>query len=313
MPEELDTRIEILSIDEKDNYAKFTMMPLERGYGTTLGNSLRRVLLSTLPGDAITKISIQNVLHEFTSINGVIEDVAEIILNIKGIALKKHSEEPVVLVLEAEGEGVITAGDITEDADIEIINKDHHIATLNTDGKIYMELVVDSGKGYSVADKHKDEDDSIGTISIDASYTPVRKVNFEVENTRVGQDIDYDKLTLEVWTNGTISPQQVTADAAQILINNLDFFLDLPDKVLYKEEEVEEEEDLSKQFEMNIEELDLSLRSFNCLKRAGIDSVGDILDKTETEMSKIKNFGKKSLTEVKNKIEEMGFNFKEEE
>lgn len=312
MPEELETRIEILNIDEEDNYAKFTMMPLERGYGTTLGNSLRRVLLSTLPGDAITKISIQDVLHEFTSIEGVIEDVAEIILNIKGIALKKHSEEPAILILEAEGEGRITAGDIGEDADVEIINKNHHIATLNSNGKIYMELVVDSGKGYSVADKHKDEEDPIGTIPIDASFTPVEKVNFTVENTRVGQEIDYDKLTLEVWTNGTITPQQVTADAAQILINNLSFFLELPEKTVYEEEEIEEVEDLTKQYSMNIEELDLSLRSFNCLKRAGIDNVGDILEKTETEMSKIKNFGNKSLAEVKGKIEEMGFSFKEE-
>ena len=313
MPEELETRIEILNIIEEDNYAKFTMMPLERGYGTTLGNSLRRVLLSTLPGHAITKITIQDVLHEFTSIDGVIEDVSEIILNLKGIALKKHCEEPVVLILEAQGEGDITAGDITEDADVEIINKDHHIASLNRDGKIYMELVVDSGKGYSIAEKHKSEEDPIGTIPIDASFTPVQKVNFVVENTRVGQEIDYDKLSLEVWTNGTITPQQVTANAAQILIDNLGFFLELPEKTLYEEEEVEEEEDLTKQFELNIEELDLSLRSFNCLKRAGINTVGNILDKTETEMSKIKNFGKKSLAEVKGKIESMGFNFKPEE
>lgn len=313
MPEDLETRIEILDIDEQGNYAKFTMMPLDRGYGTTLGNSLRRVLLSTLPGDAITNIKAEDVLHEFTSIDGVIEDVAEIILNLKGIAVKKHSEEPVTLILQAEGEGIVTAGDITEDADVEIINKDHHIATLNENGKLYMELLVENGKGYSIAEKHKNEEAPIGTIAIDASFTPVEKVNFTVENTRVGNETDLDKLTLEVWTNGTSSSQEVTAKAAQILMNYFEYFLDLPEKTLYEEEEVEEEEDLSKQFDMKIEELDLSLRSFNCLKRAGIDTVGDMLEKTETEMSKIKNFGKKSLTEVKTKISEMGFEFKEEE
>lgn len=313
MPEELETRIEILDIDEDENYAKFTMMPLERGYGTTLGNSLRRVLLSTLPGDAITQIKADDVLHEFTSVEGVIEDVAEIILNLKGVALRKHSEEPVTLILEAEGEGEVTAGDIREDADVEIVNKDHHIASLSENGHLYMELTVESGKGYSIAEKHKNPEAPIGTIAIDASFTPVTKVNFNVENTRVGNDTNFDKLSLEVWTNGSISPQEVTAKAANILIDNFKYFLDLPEKSLYKEEKVEEEEDLTKQYAMKIEELDLSLRSFNCLKRANIDTVGDILDRTEEEMSQIKNFGKKSLGEVKDKINDMGFNFKEED
>lgn len=314
MPEELNTKIEILDIVEEDNYAKFAVSPLDRGYGTTLGNSLRRVLLSTFPGAAISKIKIEDVLHEFSTIPGVIEDVSEIILNIKGIALKMHSKGPARLTLDVQGPKDVTAGDISEDADIEIVNKDHHIATLSDTGRIYMELEVVQGKGYSISEQHKDDEDPIGTIPIDASFTPVEKVNFSVENCRVGQVIDYDRLILEVWTNGTMTAQEVTASGAGILIDYLSLFTELPNYSLEEEVEEESEEvDFTKQLAINIEDLDLSLRSFNCLKRAGIHTVKDIVERTESEMSKIKNFGKKSLAEVKGKIEEFGLGFKEEE
>ncbi|MDO5718186.1 MAG: DNA-directed RNA polymerase subunit alpha [Tissierellia bacterium] len=314
MPESLNTKIEILELKEEENYAKFAVSPLDRGYGTTLGNSLRRVLLSTLPGAAISKIMIQDVLHEFSTIPGVIEDVSEIILNIKGIALKMHAKGPVNLTLDIQGPKTVTAGDIMEDADVEIVNKDHHIATLSEEGRIYMELEVVQGKGYSISEQHKSEEDPIGTIPIDASFTPVEKVNFSVENCRVGQVIDYDRLILEVWTNGTMNAQEVTAKGASILIDYLSLFTELPDHPLKEEEEEETEEvDFTKQLNTNIEDLDLSLRSFNCLKRAGIHTVGDIVEKTQAEMSNIKNFGKKSLAEVKGKLEEFGLGFKDEE
>lgn len=313
MPEELNTKIEILDIKEAENTATFSISPLERGYGTTLGNSLRRVLLSTLPGAAISKIMIQGVLHEFSTIPGVIEDVSEIILNLKEIALRKNSSEPVKLIIDREGPMTVTAGDISEDVDIEIINKDHVIATLDKDAKLYMELEVVSGKGYSIADQHKNPEDPIGMIPIDASFTPVQKVNFNVEKCRVGQVIDYDKLILEVKTNGTVSPQEITAKGAEILIDYLSIFTELPNYSMTVDEEEEQEEvDHTKQLNINIEELDLSLRSFNCLKRAGINTVGDIASKSLAEMGKIKNFGKKSLQEVVAKLEEMGLSFKED-
>lgn len=314
MSEDLNSRIEILEQDEEQNYSKFAIYPLDRGFGTTLGNSLRRVLLSTLPGAAISKIMIQDVLHEFSTIPGVIEDVSEMILNIKGIALKLHSEGPVTLHVDVEGPCQLTAGDIMEDADVEIINTDHHIATINEGGRIVMELEVIHGKGYNIAEQNKEETDPIGMIPIDSSFTPVKKVNFTVENYRVGQVIDYDKLNLEVWTNGTISPKEATSMGANILMDYLDLFANQPN---YKKEEEldegQEEIDFTKQLETSIEDLDLSLRSFNCLKRAGIDTVGDIVDKTISEMSKIKNFGRKSLTEVTNKLDELGLSFKSDE
>lgn len=313
MPDELNTKIEVLDIIEEENYAKFAVSPLDRGYGTTLGNSLRRVLLSALPGAAISKIQIQDVLHEFSTIPGVIEDVSEIILNIKGIALKKHSEAPITLTLDVTGPKTVTAADISEDADIEIVNPDHHIATLSEDGKIFIEMVVISGKGYEISEAHKDPEDPIGTIPIDASFTPVEKVNFSVEKTRVGQIIDYDRLIMEVWTNGTMGPQEVTAQGANILINYLNLFIDLPNYSINDSTEAEDEEiDITKQLQTNIEDLDLSLRSFNCLKRADIHTVADIVAKTESEISKIKNFGRKSLAEVKAKIESFGLSLKEE-
>ncbi|MDO5689676.1 MAG: DNA-directed RNA polymerase subunit alpha [Tissierellia bacterium] len=314
MPEELNTRIEILDIVEEDNYAKFAMYPLDRGYGTTLGNSLRRVLLSTLPGAAISKINIMGTYHEFSTIPGALEDISEIILNLKGIALKKYSQEPATLTLEIDGPKVVTAGDIFEDAAVEIVNKDHYILTLGDTGRINMEMQVMSGKGYSIAEQHKSDEDPIGTIAIDASFTPVEKVNFSVENYRVGQITDYDRLILEVWTNGTMTPQEVTAMGASILMRYLDLFTELPNYSLHEEvEEVQDEVDMSKQLSINIEDMDLSLRSFNCLKRAGINTVGDLVERTASEMSKIKNFGKKSLSEVEQKLKEYKLSFKQDE
>lgn len=314
MTEDLNTKIEIIDINENENYGKFVIMPLERGYGTTLGNSLRRVLLSSFPGAAITKIVIEDVLHEFSTIPGVIEDVPEIILNLKEVAIKKFNDEPVIINLDVEGPHVLTAGDIAQDADIEIANPDHYIATLNKDASLHMQIRIENGKGYRVSELNKSSEDIIGVIPIDSSFTPVTKVNFAVDNTRVGQIIDYDKLVMEVWTNGTITPQEALAQGADILINYFELFRELPNYELQEEEEIEEEEvDKEKMYSISIEDLDLSLRSFNCLKRAGIDSVGDIVSKTKEEMSKIKNFGKKSLTEVENKIHEMDLTFLNEE
>lgn len=312
MIEKLNTKIEILELNEAKNMGSFVISPLERGYGTTLGNSMRRVLLSSLPGTAVSSIKFdEGVLHEFATVKGVIEDVPEIILNIKGIAIKKLAEnlEPIVLRLDIEGPKIVTAGDITGDANLEIVNKDHYIATVNDEGSIHMELTVVDGSGYSIADQHKVEDAPIGLIAIDSSFTPVNKVNFIVEKTRVGQTIDYDKLILEVTTNGTLTPQQAVSDGAQILINYLEFFTELPniDEEEVVEEEFEEEEDETEQLlSLTLEELDLSLRAFNCLKRAGLNSVGEILEVPANELAKIKNFGKKSFIEVKEKIEDLG-------
>lgn len=317
MINKLNTKIEILNINEETNYGKFTLSPLERGYGTTLGNSLRRVLLSSLPGTAISSIKFdEGVLHEFTTVKGVIEDVPEIILNIKGIAIKKLVEhsDPIKLRLDVQGPKIVTAGDITGEVDLEIVNKDHYICTVNDEGSIHMELNVIDGRGYTLADQNKSEDDPIGLIAIDSSFTPVKKVNYQVENTRVEQIIDYNKLILEVWTNGTITPQEAVSEGAQILINYLDFFTELPD--LDEEIQVEVEEDDSEDnqvLSITVEELDLTLRSFNCLKRAGLNTVGDIIEKDSDFLSKIKNFGKKSFDEVEAKIQELGLELKSSE
>ena len=316
MIEKLNTKIEILDIDEKNNRGSFVISPLERGYGTTLGNSMRRVLLSSLPGSAISSIKFdEGVLHEFSTVKGVIEDVPEIILNIKGIAIKKlsDSEGPINLRLDVEGPKIVTAGDIVGDAELEIVNKDHYIATVNDEGSIHMDLQVSDGTGYSTADQHKPEELQIGEISIDSSFTPVGKVNFIVEKTRVGQTIDYDKLTLEVETNGTITPQEAVSDGAQILINYLNFFTELPNIEQEQVEEVEDEEEIDDNeqvLSLTLEELDLSLRAFNCLKRAGINTVGEIIEVPEDELVNIKNFGKKSFLEVKEKIEGLGLELK---
>ena len=314
MAEELNTKVEILEMDEEKKYGKFAVGPLERGYGQTLGNSLRRVLLSSLEGAAVSKIRIEGVLHEFSIIEGIVEDVPEIILNIKGVAIKKKVKEPIKITLDIKGPKVLTAGDLELDTDIEVTNKDHYIATLNEDAQLYMELEIVSGKGYKISDLNKDEFDEIGVISIDSSFTPVRKVNYKVENTRVGQIIDYDKLILEVWTNGTVTAKEAISEGADILISNLGLFTELPSQ---KSQEIKEEDKGNKEKEMNLtkslEDLDLSLRSFNCLKRAGVSTVQDIVSMTKAELWDIRNFGKKSLQEVEDKIHEMGLYFLNED
>lgn len=310
MVNKLDTKVEILEIDEEASYGKFSMAPLERGYGTTLGNSLRRVLLSSLPGTAISSIKFDDgVPHEFSTIPGVMEDVTEIVLNLKGVAIKRldNKGEAANLRLDIEGPKIVTAGDIQDNTDVEIVNRDHYICTVNSEGAIHMDLVVIDGSGYTLADQNKNESDPIGTIAIDSSFTPVSKVNYSVENTRVEQITDYDKLILEVWANGTVTPQEAVAAGSQVLIDHLNLFTELPNYVFEEEVEVEEEVDEENLIlEKPIEDLDLSLRSYNCLKRANINTVGDILEYDVAELKKIRNFGKKSFTEVENKIDELG-------
>ena len=319
MIEKLDTNIEILDLDEEANYGKFALYPLERGYGTTIGNSMRRVLLSSLPGSSVSKILIDGVLHEFSTIPGVVEDVPEIILNINGLDIKKHVPEDLTLFLDIEGPKIVTAKDIKADANIEIANPDHYIATVNEKSRLFIALDVTDGKGYRISDQNKSDSDPIGAIAIDSSFTPVKKCNFTVENTRVGEVTDYDKLVIEVWTNGTITPQEALSQGASILMSDFAFFKELPNAKFPQVEEIEEEEVLDedeetsqKELSKTIEELDLSLRSFNCLKRAGFDTVGDIVSTTESELKEIKNFGKKSLTEVMAKLDELGLSLKED-
>jgi DNA-directed RNA polymerase subunit alpha len=297
-------RIECVERKENDTYGKFVVEPLERGYGITLGNSLRRILLSSLPGVAVNSIKIDGVLHEFSTIPGVIEDVTEIILNIKGLSLKLHSEEKKekVIYIEAEGEGPVRAGDISADIDVEILNPDLHICTLNGESRFYMEMNVSGGRGYVSAEKNKIPGQPIGLIPMDSIYTPVKKVNFLVENTRVGQVTDYDKLTLEIWTDGSINADESVSLGAKVMSEHLDLFIDLSDKakepiMIEKEENIKE-----KVLEMTIEELDLSVRSYNCLKRAGINTVEDLTNRTEEDMMKVRNLGRKSLEEVLHKL-----------
>ena len=300
-------KIEILELSEDGSYGKFVVEPLERGYGTTLGNSLRRVLLSSLPGAAVSSIKIQGVLHEFSTIPGVLEDVPEIILNIKDIAAKVYSDEPVVLTIDVKGPQVLTAGDIVTGLDVDIINKDHHIATINEDGRLYMEMELTKGRGYVSSEKNKKEDQSIGTIPIDSIYTPAKKVNFNIENTRVGQITDYDKLILEVWTDGTMAADEATSLGAKIITEHLNLFIGLTEHVSDVEIMVEKEEDKKeKVLEMTVEELDLSVRSYNCLKRAGINTVEELANKSEEDMMKVRNLGRKSLEEVDKKLAELG-------
>ena len=304
-------KIEIAELSDDNIYGKFVVEPLERGYGTTLGNSLRRVLLSSLPGASVSTIKIQGVLHEFSTIPGVLEDVPEIILNIKDIAAKMYTDEPVTLRIEVEGPKEVTAGDIITGPDVEIINKDLHIATVNEDGKLYMELEMNKGRGYVTAERNKKEGQAIGVIPVDSIYTPVKKANFLVENARVGQITDYDRLTLEVWTNGTIKPDEATSLGAKILTEHLNLFIGLTDHVNDVEIMVEKEEDKKeKVLEMTIEELDLSVRSYNCLKRASINTVEELTQKTEEDMMKVRNLGKKSLEEVQKKMAELGLSLK---
>lgn len=307
-------RIECVENPGDASYGKYVVEPLERGYGTTLGNSLRRILLSSLPGTAVTSIKISGVQHEFTTIPGVKEDVTEIVLNVKGIIAKLYSEGTKTVHIEAAGECRVTAGDIKADADVEILNPDLHIATLGPDAALSMELTLSHGRGYVSADKNKPAQSIIGVIPVDSIYTPVRKVNYTVENTRVGDATDYDKLTLEVWTDGTISAKEAVSLAAKILNRQLNHFVELSDEV-GSTEIMEKKEDTGrdKVLEMTIEELDLSVRAFNCLKRAGVNSVGDLVTKSTDEMMKVRNLGKKSLEEVMSKLEALGFHLNNDE
>ena len=289
------------------SYGKYVVEPLERGYGTTLGNALRRILLSSLPGTAITSIKIAGVQHEFSTIPDVKEAVTEIVLNVKGIIAKLHTDGPKTLYLEANGEGEVKAGDIKADADVEILNPDLHIATLGPDASLTMELTLSHGRGYVPADRNKPEQTIIGLIPVDSVYTPVRKVNYTVQSTRVGDSTDFDRLTLEVWTDGTISARDSVSLGARILVDHFVLFTDLSETVGSKSTVVEREETArDKVLEMTIEELDLSVRSFNCLKRANINTVEDLISKTEDEMMKVRNLGRKSLEEVINKLAMMG-------
>lgn len=304
-------KIECVESREAEGYGKFVVEPLERGYGQTLGNSLRRILLSSLPGCAVNSIKIDGVLHEFSTVTGVVEDVTEIILNIKTLALKMHSEGPKVIYIDSEGEGSVSAADIKMDADVEVLNPGLHIATLNGDGKFYMEMIINKGRGYVSAEKNKQPGQPIGVIPVDSIYTPVKKVNYTIENTRVGQVTDYDKLTLEIWTNKTIKPDEAISLGAKILSEHLNLFIDLSDHAKHTEIMVEKEESKKeKVLEMTIEELDLSVRSYNCLKRAAINTVEDLTNKTEEDMMKVRNLGRKSLEEVIQKLNALGLYLK---
>lgn len=333
-------RIERVDGRTEDNYGKYVVEPLERGFGTTLGNSLRRVLLSSLPGAAITSIKIDGVLHEFSTVPGVVEDVTDIILNLKSIGFKLNSnrldeneesdedqesdeqdqeqnnehlleDESHILYLEAKGEGKVTAADISPNAEVEVLDPDAHIATLDTDAVLNMELVVESGRGYVSAENNKKDEHQIGIIPIDSLFSPVKKVNFATEPTRVGQDANYDKLILEVWTNSGLEPDEAVGLAAKILNDHLSLFIGLTDEISKMETMVEkEEEEQDKVLDMIIEELDLSVRSYNCLKRAGINTVMELTQKTEDDMMKVRNLGKKSLEEVSGKLSELGLSLR---
>ena len=307
-------RITCMDSAEDTSYGKYVVEPLERGYGTTLGNSLRRILLSSLPGTAVTSIKIAGVMHEFTTIPGVKEDVTEIVLNVKGIIAKLHSEGVKTVHIEAVGPCKVTAGDIKADADVEVLNPDLHIATLDVDATLNMELTLSHGRGYVTADKNKTAQTPIGTIPVDSIYTPVRKVNYTVENTRVGDAIDYDKLTLEVWTNGTIDARDAVSLSSRILCDHFALFTDLSETMGSKSTVVEKAEtQRDKVMEMTIDDMDLSVRSYNCLKRANINTVEDLISKTEEEMMKVRNLGRKSLEEVINKLAMMGLSLASEE
>ncbi|WP_429162640.1 DNA-directed RNA polymerase subunit alpha [Desulfitispora alkaliphila] len=299
--------IECVEMADDSSYGKFVVEPLERGYGITLGNSLRRILLSSLPGAAVTSVKIDSVLHEFSTVKGVVEDVTDIILNLKSLAVKLHIDEPKTVRIEAEGEGVVTAADIIVDADVEILNPELKIATLNAEGKLHMELVIEKGRGYRPSVKNKKEDDVIGVIPVDSIFAPVYKVNYNVTDTRVGQITDYDKLTLELWTDGSIAPDEAVSSAAKILIQHFKLFTGLTETITDEVTMVEKEEEIKdKILEMTIEELDLSVRSYNCLKRAGINTVEELAQRSEEDMMKVRNLGKKSLEEVIHKMEDLG-------
>ncbi|WP_072332743.1 MULTISPECIES: DNA-directed RNA polymerase subunit alpha [unclassified Thermoactinomyces] len=310
-------KIEAVEISEDHRYGKFVVEPLERGYGTTLGNSLRRVLLSSLPGAAVTAIQIDGVLHEFSTIPGVVEDTTELILNLKKLALKIHSDEQKTLEIDIDGgtDGYeILAGDIRADSDVEVLNPNLHIATLESGAHLHIRMTANRGRGYVAADKNKNEDQAIGVIPIDSIYTPIERVNYQIENTRVGQVTNYDKLTLEVWSNGSLKPDEAVSLGAKILNDHIMLFVGLTEEAKDAEIMVEKEEDKKeKVMEMTIEELDLSVRSYNCLKRAGINSVQELTQKSEEDMMKVRNLGRKSLEEVQEKLAELGLGLRNED
>ena len=298
-------------MEDDNSYGRFIVEPLERGYGMTLGNSLRRVLLSSLPGAAVTSVKIENVLHEFSTAPGVVEDITDIILNLKGLSVKMYCDDPRTIYIDAQGAGVVTAANIIADPDVEILNPEHYIATLDVDGFLKMEIIVTKGRGYVSAEKNKQEGQPIGIIPVDSLFSPVVKVNFSVEDTRVGQQTDYDKLTLDVWTDKTIAPDEAISSSARILSEYLDLFVSLTESLTPEVMLVEKEENKKdKLLEMTIEELDLSVRSYNCLKRAGIHTAQELANKTEEEMMKVRNLGRKSLEEVVWKLNELGLSLR---
>ena len=306
--------IKCLEVDEGSNYAKFVCEPLERGYGVTIGNSLRRILLSSLPGSAITSVKIDGVVHEFSTIPNVVEDVPEIIINLKNVRLKLDKNEEKVLRINFKGEGEVTAGDIITDGTVEVLNPDLHIATVSEGGSLIVEMTADMGRGYNTAEKNKKPEQSLGVLPIDSIYTPVKKVNYSVENTRVGQMVDYDKLTIEVWTDGSLKPYEALSLAAKVMTGHLELFIDLSEATKNTQIMIEKEESKKeKVLEMSIEDLELSVRSFNCLKRAGISTVEDLTNKSEADMMKVRNLGKKSLDEVIAKLHSLGLSFAEED
>ncbi|MFN3364828.1 MAG: DNA-directed RNA polymerase subunit alpha [Exiguobacterium mexicanum] len=307
-------KIETVEISEDATFGKFVVEPLERGYGTTLGNSLRRILLSSLPGAAVTAVQIDGVLHEFSTIDGVVEDVTQIVLNLKKLALKVYSDEEKTLEINVSSAGAVTAADITHDSDVEILNPELHIATLADNATLRMRLTARRGRGYVQAEDNKRDDMPIGVIPIDSIYTPIQRVNYEVDKTRVGQDSSFDKLLLDVWTDGSIRPEEAVSLGAKILTEHLNIFVGLTDEALNAEIMVEKEEDQKeKVLEMTIEELDLSVRSYNCLKRAGINTVQELANKSEEEMMKVRNLGRKSLEEVQLKLDELGLGLRKED
>ncbi len=306
--------IECLSVENEKNYAKFVCEPLERGYGMTIGNSLRRILLSSLPGAAITSIKIEGVVHEFSTIANVVEDVPEIIVNLKNVRLKLHNNEEKIIRIDFKGEGEVTASDIITDGTVEILNTETHIATVSEKGSLQIEMTVNKGRGYNTAEKNKNPNQGLGALPIDSIFTPVKKVNYSVENTRVGQMVDYDKLTIEVWTDGSLKPYEALSLAAKVMTEHLNLFIDLSETAKNTQIMIEKEESKKgKVLEMPIEELELSVRSYNCLKRAGISTVEDLANKSGSDMMKVRNLGKKSLDEVTNKLHALGLDFASEE
>lgn len=307
-------KVATVEVSEDNTFGKFVVEPLERGYGTTVGNALRRILLSSLPGAAATSVQIEGALHEFSTLDNVVEDVTTIILNLKQLALKIYSDEPKVLEINAQGEGEVTAKDIQHDSDVEILNPDLKIATISGNGKLNMKIFAERGRGYRPAELNKRDDQPIGVIPIDSIFTPVKRCTYQVENTRVGQDANFDKLTFDVWTNGSLRPEEAISLGAKIFTEHLNVFVSLTDEAQNAEIMVEKEEDQKERvLEMTIEELDLSVRSYNCLKRAGINTVHELTQKTEEDMMKVRNLGRKSLDEVKNKLAELNLSLRKDD